>query len=301
MNRSAGQRNKTDQIALPDLHYDIATAQVLGRRDCQEDALVAHFPQGSDLGFVVLADGMGGHAAGDIASKIVVTEVFSELLFETGGLRSLPDAMSGILRDAAHSADACLAAFVATNPNAKGMGATLVAPAILGHSLWWISIGDSPLFLFRNGTLSQLNEDHSLAPQIDFMAASGMLDPATARNHPDRNVLTSALFGQHVARIDCPETPVALQIGDVVVVASDGLQYLDNNHITAVLTAHADQSSGNIARSLLADIARLDDPDQDNASFCVIRVQSCAKDSELDSTTWRRHSSLTGTVSRAER
>jgi PPM family protein phosphatase len=285
---------------VSEVHYEIATAQSLGRRDCQEDALVAHFPQGGDFGFAVLADGMGGHAAGDIASKIVVTEVFSELLFQTGELLSSPGKMAGILREAAHSADACLAAYVASNPDTKGMGATLVAPAILGQSLWWVSIGDSPLFLFRNGILSQLNEDHSLAPQIDFMAATGLLDPASARDHPDRNVLTSVLFGQSVAKVDCIDTPVALQIGDMVVVASDGLQFLDNDQISAVLTSHSDLPCDEIAHSLLASIARQDHPDQDNVSFCIIRVRSKDLQSESVRPTERRHFTLAGATDRAE-
>jgi len=67
-----------------DLQYDVASAISLGKRDVQEDAIICDFPLGSELGFAVLADGMGGHAAGDIASKIVVTEVFSELKLQSG-------------------------------------------------------------------------------------------------------------------------------------------------------------------------------------------------------------------------
>ena len=66
----------------PEPRFDVASAICQGR-DYQEDAIVTDFPFGSDSGVVVLADGMGGHAAGDVASKIVVTEVFSELKFES--------------------------------------------------------------------------------------------------------------------------------------------------------------------------------------------------------------------------
>ena len=257
----------------------------MGQRDCQEDAIICHFAQGSDFGFVVLADGMGGHAAGDIASKIVVTEVFSELLFQSGDITVLRSRMGPTLRDAAQSANACLAGYVATNPATKGMGATLVAPVILGQSLWWISIGDSPLFLFRDGKLRQLNEDHSLAPQIDFLAAQGQIDIETARSHPDRNVLTSVLFGDRVARIDCPIEPLVLQDGDIVIVASDGLQFLDDATITACLQGN----SATIAQSLLKKIATLADPDQDNVTFCVIRVLAHGQVQPDLTATWRRH------------
>lgn len=269
--------------------FDITTAQSQGRRDCQEDTLVAHFTQGRDLGFVVLADGMGGHAAGDIASKIVVTEVFSELLFQTGNPSDPAMTIPTALRDAAQAADACIAAYVAANPATRGMGATLVAPVILHRSLWWISVGDSPLFLYRDGSLRQLNEDHSLAPQIDLMAAHGVIDAASARDHPDRNVLTSVLFGGRIARIDCPADPLALQDGDILIVASDGLQSLTDSAISGVLAGLSRSHSGCIASGLLTAVARLDDPDQDNVSLCVIRVSETRAPPAGDATTWRRH------------
>ena len=281
---------------MGDLQFDVATAQFLGQRDCQEDAIVAHFTQGCDLGFVVLADGMGGHAAGDIASKIVVTEVFSELLFQTGDPVGLQILMGSKLGAAAQAANACIADYVALNPATKGMGATLVAPVIVGWSLWWISVGDSPLFLFRNGLLQQLNEDHSLAPQIDFMAAQGLLDKDSARDHPDRNVLTSVLFGQSVARFDCPADPLTLQDGDLLIVASDGLQFLDDTCISATLRTHAGRASADIAQALLAELDQLDDPDQDNVSFCIVKVKSAVQDRAADHANWRRHPvSLTAT------
>ena len=67
--------------------YDVATALGLGQRELQEDSVVTDFPAGQDVGFVVLADGMGGHAAGEIASAILVTEVFAELKFKLADLK----------------------------------------------------------------------------------------------------------------------------------------------------------------------------------------------------------------------
>lgn len=281
----AGPAIKPGQTTLANVEFDVAMAQGLGQRDFQEDAIVTHFAHGSNFGFVVLADGMGGHAAGDIASKIVVTEVFSELMFQSGNVAALQSQMGPTLRDAAQSANACIAGYVATNPETKGMGATLIAPIISGDSLWWISIGDSPLFLFRDNKLRQLNEDHSLAPQIDFLAAQGQIDPETARCHPDRNVLTSVLFGDPVARIDCPATPMLLQDGDIVIVASDGLQFLANEQIATCLRG----DSAAIARLLLAKVTGLADPDQDNVTFCVIRVQVAPKELPEVGAAWRRH------------
>ena len=198
-------------------HYDVASAISIGRRDCQEDAIVADFPQGAEHGFVVLADGMGGHAAGDIASKIVVTEVFSELKLQSGDPVRFERDINAILRAAVRTANDCVLNHATSYPRTNGMGATLLAPVLLGDWLHWISVGDSPLYLYRDGVLRQVNEDHSLAPQIDHMVRSGLMQPERGRTHPDRNCLTSVLIGMEIPRIDCPAQPIALKPGDIVV------------------------------------------------------------------------------------
>ncbi len=190
------------------MRFDVASALSIGSRETQEDALVTDFAEGAPFGFAVLADGMGGHAAGDVASKIVVTEVFSDLKLRSDDgafAAEVPQA----LRAATSAANACIEAYVQSNPASRGMGATLVALVCRGDRLNWISVGDSPLYLWRDGQLSQLNEDHSLAPQIDYLVRSGRMDPETGRNHPDRNCLTSVLGGRAIERIDCPEDVAA--------------------------------------------------------------------------------------------
>ena len=80
---------------VPDIRYDVASVLNRGHRDYQEDAIVTDFPFGMDSGVAVLADGMGGHEAGDVASKIVVTEVYSELKFRSASFaeseKHIPD------------------------------------------------------------------------------------------------------------------------------------------------------------------------------------------------------------------
>jgi len=256
----------------PDIQYDVASAISQGRRDYQEDAIIADFPLGSEVGFVVLADGMGGHAAGDVASKIVLTEVFSELKLQSGDRDEFEGNVSDILLDAALTANECVNGHVNANPHTAGMGTTLLAPVFFSDSLSWISIGDSPLFLFRGGRLSQLNEDHSMAPQIDLMVSSGMLGAEAGANHPDRNCLTSVLIGDEIPRIDCPKAPIKLLNGDVLIAASDGLQFLSNGQIESALVHNADKSSQEISEILLGALESLGHPDQDNISFSVIKI-----------------------------
>ena len=285
--------------------YDVASGISQGARDYQEDAITADFPVGAEAGFVVLADGMGGHAAGDVASKIVLTEVYSELKFHYADVEAFERRAPEILRNVAEFANQTLRDHTITHPETEGMGATLVVPALVENRLWWISIGDSPLFLFRNGKLSQLNEDHSMGPQIDFMVQSGLLDPKIAENHPDRNCLVSVLMGSKIAKIDCPTKPVDLKAGDIVVCSSDGLQFLTNAQITKVLNRYRKSRSTEIAERLLEEIYKLDDPDQDNISFTIIKVNDASVRAKGDrdaktSVAVARPRGLTKVVSEAE-
>ena len=257
----------------PDIRFDVASVLNRGRRDYQEDAIATDFPQGADFGYAVLSDGMGGHAAGDVASKIVVTEMFSELKFQSSDTKSFSQNVCSVLKGAAISANACMAAHTSNNPDTAGMGATLVAPVFIRDKLFWISIGDSPLYLYRNGQLRQLNEDHSLGPHIDYMVRSGMMSEDVGRNHPDRNALTSVLIGETIERIDCPEVPFQLRSGDILIVASDGLQFLSNGRIREVLRESDDMPSVRIADRLMGELRKLGDPEQDNISFSIIKVR----------------------------
>ncbi|WP_343116749.1 PP2C family protein-serine/threonine phosphatase [Ostreiculturibacter nitratireducens] len=256
------------------MNYDVATALSRGQRDYQEDAVIADFSVGADFGFAVLGDGMGGHAAGDVASKIVVTEVFAELKFQSGAPEVFEGAVADMLLSAAETANAAIAAQVAEDSSLHGMGSTLVAPVIFKDRLYWISIGDSPLYLYRDGTLRQINEDHSMGPQIDLMVKTGQLAPELARDHPDRNLLRSVVMGARISMIDCKPVPTKLLPGDTVIAASDGIQYLTDEEIVQVLAETKAKSSDDTARALLAAVNELDDPEQDNVALVVVKLSS---------------------------
>lgn len=257
---------------VADLRLDAATGIGQGRRECQEDSIIADFTIGSEIGLAVLGDGMGGHAAGDIASRIAVTEVFSELKLRADDPERFARFAPGILRTAMCAANGCIADHVRGNAETGGMGTTLVAFAVARDRLFWVSVGDSPLFLFRDGELHRLNEDHSLAPQIDGMARMGLLSAEEARCHPDRNCLTSALTGTEIRRIDCPEQPFDLAVGDIIIAATDGLTFIAPDRIRTLLAEYRRRTSAEIATALLAELEALADPEQDNVCFTVVRV-----------------------------
>lgn len=262
----------------PLYRFDSASAISRGGREYQEDAYIADFSQGADVGFAVLADGMGGHAAGDIASQIVVTEVFSELTFRRKTYEANIGALPCILRQAADSANASIQSYTDAHPKTKGMGATLVACVVAGDLLHWISVGDSPLFLFRDNTLKQINEDHSLGPQVDLLVQTGAISAEEGHVHPDRSVLTSALLGDDIAKIDCPASALNLRPGDMIIIASDGLQYLKTDDIARVLRERPFARSADIVDALMNAVEGLNDPDLDNVTIGLVQVQYARSD-----------------------
>lgn len=256
--------------------FDVATVAYQGARDYQEDSIISHFPAGQPTGYAVLADGMGGHEAGNVASALVLSEVFSQLkmkeLATAAEGADIPTMLRGMTRDA----NARITAHVTQHEETYGMGSTLLATLIQHDQLYWISVGDSPLFMFRDGALRQLNKDHSMAPQIDMMVKVGAMTPEVGRDHPDRNTLTSAITGKDIALIDCPEEPTKLMTGDILISSSDGLQFLTNEEITQVLKDTKNQPSAAIANALLDAVKALENPDQDNTAFAVVKLDHVA-------------------------
>ncbi|MEX3015939.1 protein phosphatase 2C domain-containing protein [Gymnodinialimonas hymeniacidonis] len=267
---SAPQGTGGDSTAIG---YDVATALWQGKRPYQEDTLLADFHGGMDRGFAVLADGMGGHAAGDLASRLVVIDAVSHLKFLMHDGAALEQTLQSELTSAIETANDVLKDRAADDRRLQGMGATFLATVLFEDRLYWASVGDSPLYLWREGKLKQLNEDHSMAPIIDQMAKSGELTEEEAANHPDRNALTSVLMGRSVKSMDVPKTATVLDPGDVLIQASDGLQYLDEAEIVKVLEGlGAEASSREIADALMQALFDLDDPAQDNTAIMVLQL-----------------------------
>ncbi len=254
--------------------FDVATGIAIGARTYQEDAVVADFPSGDDCGIGVLADGMGGHAAGDVASAMVVGATFSDLKVRFASLAAREREVPSLLRSAVTRANRSIQEHVAAHPEAYGMGATVVATALVGPHLYWASVGDSPLFVLRDGALRRLNENHSMAPHIDAMIAAGQISADVGRRHPERSRLTSAVAGQRIARTDCPEKPFALKTGDIVLVCSDGLHTLDDNEIGRVMSRNRKRTSTEIVTELLAAVRAAGSTEQDNSSLMVVKVLS---------------------------
>lgn len=253
------------------LAYDTATFLSQGRRGCQEDAIATDFCEESDVGFVVLGDGMGGHTSGEIASNIAVSEVYRILKRQSEDPEMLERRIGDVLYEATAQANASVGQYTLSKPETQGMGTTLLSPVIVRDKLYWLSIGDSPLYIFRDDRLLRLNQNHTLHDQFEQLVKDQVLEPnASIKNYAD--CLTSAIIGCEIAQIDCNEAPVTLVDQDILIAASDGLQYLDDEEICEVLTQFKYQPAEAIGKTLMAHIDALNDPEQDNVACCVIKV-----------------------------
>jgi serine/threonine protein phosphatase PrpC len=192
-----------------------------GARPYQEDSwALKTLGDGSLL--AVVADGMGGHAGGAVASKIVV-ETFVHSIEQGGGLSDgLQDANKAVRKGAAGK------------PDLTGMGATLVAAQVRGDEVRWISVGDSPFFLVSLGRIERLNADHSMVPQIEAMVKRGMLTAEEAEHHPARHTLREAVMGEKLTLIDRGSR--RLEPDARLLLCSDGVQSLSEAAIAAVAT-----------------------------------------------------------------
>ncbi|MFN0217682.1 MAG: PP2C family protein-serine/threonine phosphatase [Hyphomicrobium sp.] len=254
-------------------------AATRGARDYQEDAAAfrssaaepslraaADMPTTGvcDSGVAVLADGMGGHAGGALASSMVC-EAFLIAAADDGPLGA--ENLCGALE----AANAALAAKIKQDPLLSGMGSTLVGAAFGASGVEWVSVGDSPMFLFRRGELAVLNDDHSLAPELDRLVAAGQMSEDEARRDPRRHMLRSAVTGEEIDMVDLSRSPLALEAGDYVVLASDGIATLQNLEIARIVQGYANDGANAVATALIRAIEALREPHQDNATVLVVR------------------------------
>ena len=269
--QSAGATNETPHAPEWVPRFVAAKDAWIGQRKSQQDALTLRF-QDDGIGFAVLSDGMGGHASGDLASKLVVSEVAGDIEFDFQNLIAGEDHIPDFLTALASQANDLIARTIDQNPDCRGMGATLVAPVFVHDRLYWVSVGDSPFYRIRDGEIRQLNADHSMAAEIDLMVEMELLTPEAGRNHPSRNCLKSAIAGGEIKITDCPEVAETVLPGDVYVLASDGLQSLRDADICRIVTERSGEPAEAIINWLMHGVENADVSDQDNVAIAVVKA-----------------------------
>lgn len=252
-----------------DLVFEIAGDQIDGARDYQEDAYLTTYlddeadGESKSSALVVMADGMGGHAAGNIASNLVVS-TFNKTFTGKFGKEDPPN----VLHEALEKANGALADSIKETPALDGMGCTMVTAVLTKSKLYWLSVGDSHLYLIRDRELIKKNEDHSYGGYLDRMKSQGMdIEPEPGLS---RNMLMSAMTGEDIAEVDCPDKGFQLLPGDRLIICSDGLDSLSEG--TILQMSAWSQSAKECVSQLLKAVEDAAKPRQDNTTVIVVDV-----------------------------
>jgi PPM family protein phosphatase len=191
---------------------------------------------------LVVADGMGGAAAGDTASAETV-----QILRRLHDAR--PDDILGALAGAVQRANDRLGEIIEHDPSVEGMGTTVTAVMLDGDTMGLAHIGDSRAYLLRDGRLQQLTSDHTF---VQGLVDEGRISESEARNHPHRSLLLRALDGRHEAEPDL--TMFEVHPGDRLLVCSDGLcGYVDDAAIQNVLGSGTPDAAAGALQQMALD------------------------------------------------
>lgn len=223
------------------------------KRELNEDYIyTSGQPIGALPNLFIVADGMGGHKAGDYASMHTVDR-FVEVIRELGEEHGVQDAIN----EAVTAANAYIYQRSRENSNLSGMGTTLVLASCIGNEAIVANIGDSRLYLV-NDAMTQITRDHSL---VEEMVTLGGIDREMARNHPDKNIITRAVGVKEKVAADFFE--VDLTKGDKLLLCSDGLTNMlrdeeiyqiiqDNKELEQAAKALVDAANENGGRDNIA-------------------------------------------------
>lgn len=190
----------------------------------KSDSAVGSFPN-----LYIVADGMGGHNAGDYASKYSVEVVCQEI-----GRSKETDPLK-ILDQAVLIANKKVLEKASTEERLRGMGTTIVTATVINDVLYFANVGDSRLYIIRDG-ITQLSKDHSL---VEELVRLGGINPEEARNHPEKNKITRAIGAYTKLEVDCFEHK--LEKDDIILMCSDGLSNMvDDIEIFKIIQSSRD-------------------------------------------------------------
>lgn len=208
----------------------------------------------------IVADGMGGHRAGDFASRFSVSEFEKELKEQKA--RTIIGSMEGAIR----AVNDRLLKEAEAEPEYRGMGTTFVAACIQEETLYVLNIGDSRLYLLsEKGTMRQITQDHSL---VEEKILRGEIERKDAKNHPEKNVITRALGAMEQVVPDFFE--VELEAGDYILLCSDGLTNMVEDDDMKDIVLENDSDLKEKAEKLIA-LAN-ENGGRDNISLVLVHI-----------------------------
>lgn len=258
------------------IEFDIGSDQIDAAHAYQKNAFMlsqlAATANGKSSALVIMADATSNHAAGNIASNMVVA-TFNKY-FQSNSPAKRPDK---ILHDAVLSSNQQIALSVKKTPALSGMGCTMISAYLEGENLWWLSVGASHLYLIRDEELVKQNADPSYGAFLDRMGEQG--EEVNKNSGMARDMLMSSMTGVKISSIDCPDTPVKVKAGDRIIIASDGLGSIDGDTITqySICSDTAKQCVSALLKAL-ADVKR---KNQHTTTIIVVDIKETEKAPEL--------------------
>ncbi|CUH94219.1 hypothetical protein P22_0285 [Propionispora sp. 2/2-37] len=183
-------------------------------REINEDSYAFHPPN-----FFGVADGMGGHAAGEVASSLAI-KAFTEFIEKQAG--SMP--IEQLMEEAICQANTLIYEMSLRQTEYLGMGTTVTAAYIEGNHVYWSHVGDSRLYLIQDNSICQLTNDHSLVWEL-FL--NGSITQEEIQSHPQRNMLTRAVGTSQTIAVECGS--MEWGPGDILLLCTDGLTSMLND------------------------------------------------------------------------
>lgn len=208
----------------------------------------------------VVADGMGGYEGGQEASRLAVETLVAVYRDFVG------DDPQAALVEALQAAHEQIRQYSFAHPELRGMGTTCTAAAIVQDALYYVHVGDTRLYLIRDGQITRVTRDHSY---VGRLVESGMISQEEAEAHPQRNILTAALGTNPDLIMDSPGRPEPLRPEDVLLICSDGLWGLVRD--LEILDAVENKSAEQAGRELI-ELAR-ERGGPDNITVEILRLR----------------------------
>jgi protein phosphatase len=241
-------------------------------RQSNEDSAALVIPSDDDIlesqGVLgVVADGMGGHEGGEVASRIAV-ESIPELYYQDLASEPQPPDPKRALVAALHSANERIFKQAAEVHQLVGMGSTCTALVLRGGLAWCAHVGDSRAYLVRDGGIYRMTQDHSATMA---MVSQGLLTLAEARHHEDRNVILRAMGTHPVVEVSTWKDPFPVRPGDCFLLCSDGLHDALSDDEIGELCQSA-QSPDAICEALIQEA--IDREASDNVTVLVLCVRA---------------------------
>jgi protein phosphatase len=210
----------------------------------------------------LLTDGMGGLSKGREASLIAKNSMLSQ--YEK---KSIAESMPEALNRSLIAANSEVLEMARLNGMEGEVGTTLVAAAIKEKELYWVSVGDSRIYLWRDGKMTQLTMDHDFGLHLSREVMKGNISPEEAENHPERDALVSYLGLQELTEIDRNKEPFILEDGDRILLCSDGLyNAISEKEISQLISGHPQ----NAAEALIEAVIAQGKNNQDNVTVAIL-------------------------------